>query len=50
MHRVVTTQFDENGELNILTKGDNNPVNDRGLYKRGMLYLKDEMVVGKVMG
>ena len=50
MHRVVTTQWDENGLLNILTKGDNNPVNDRGLYRQKMLYLKDHMVVGKVLG
>ena len=50
VHRVITTQIDKDGELNILTKGDNNPVNDRGLYKRDMLYLKDRMVVGKVMG
>ena len=50
VHRVVTTQFDEDGQLNILTKGDNNPVNDRGLYRQKMLYLKDHMVVGKVLG
>lgn len=50
VHRVMTTQIDENGELNILTKGDNNPVNDRGLYRQKMLYLKDRMVVGKVQG
>ena len=50
VHRVMTTQFDEQGQLNILTKGDNNPVNDRGLYRQKMLYLKDHMVVGKVLG
>ena len=50
VHRVITTQIDKDGELNILTKGDNNPVNDRGLYPRDVQYLKDRMVVGKVMG
>ena len=40
----------ETGELQFLTKGDNNPVNDRGIYKQKMLYLTDEMIVGKVLG
>jgi signal peptidase len=31
-----------------LTKGDNNPVDDRGLYPRGQLWIKEEDVVGKV--
>ena len=33
-----------------MTKGDNNPVDDRGLYKHKMLYLNDKQVVGKVLG
>ncbi len=33
-----------------MTKGDNNPVDDRGLYPRGTYYLKDKQIIGKVMG
>ena len=50
VHRVVTTQTDSKGQLQILTKGDNNPVNDRGLYRQKALYIQDHMVVGKVPG
>ena len=28
-------------ELKILTKGDNNPVDDRGLYPKGQLWVKE---------
>ena len=50
VHRVTTKQINADGTVQLLTKGDNNPVNDRGLYKKGMLYLTDKMVVGKVQG
>ena len=50
VHRVVTKQTNAKGELQFLTKGDNNPVNDRGLYKNKMVYITDEMIVGKVAG
>ena len=33
-----------------MTKGDNNPVDDRGLYPRGVHYLKDKQIIGKVLG
>lgn len=33
-----------------LTKGDNNPVDDRGLYPKGQHYLKESQIVGKVAG
>ena len=32
----------------FLTKGDNNPVDDRGLYPKGINYLEEEQVVGHV--
>ena len=48
VHRVLTTQYDANGTLTLLTKGDNNPVNDRGLYANRDAYINDSMVVGKV--
>lgn len=35
VHRVITVQEMPNKEVRILTKGDNNPVDDRGLYPKG---------------
>ena len=34
----------------ILTKGDNNQVDDRGLYNPGQLWIHRKDVVGKVRG
>lgn len=31
-----------------MTKGDNNPVNDRGLYERGDLFLTKKHVLGRI--
>jgi signal peptidase len=33
-----------------LTKGDNNQVDDRGLYKRGQLWIKPSEIMGTVYG
>jgi signal peptidase len=38
------------GKEFILTKGDNNPVNDRGLFGKGMLWLERKHITGKVKG
>ena len=35
-------------ELNLLSKGDNNPVDDRGLYPRNILWLKKKDIIGKI--
>ena len=37
-------------DYRILTKGDNNPVDDRGLYPKGQLWIKPENVMGQVVG
>ena len=50
VHRVISQQVDKKGARKYLTKGDNNPVDDRGLYPKGVHYLTDSMVVGKVAG
>ena len=50
VHRVITAQKKEDGTRIFLTKGDNNPVDDRGLYNKGVTYLTDDMIVGKVGG
>jgi signal peptidase I len=38
------------GKKYILTKGDYNPVDDRGLYNRGQLWIYEEDVIGRVYG
>ena len=41
----------EDGETKVkyLTKGDNNPVDDRGLYPKNVAYLDPDSVVGHVV-
>ena len=48
VHRVIALQPMENGEYQALTKGDNNPVNDRGLYERGELWLGKKHIFGRI--
>jgi len=40
----------ENGTVKFLTKGDNNQVDDRGLYAPGQLWLNRNDVVGRAKG
>ena len=40
----------ENGTVKFLTKGDNNQVDDRGLYAPGQLWLDKRDVVGRAKG
>ncbi|BGP33776.1 Signal peptidase complex catalytic subunit [Rhodotorula toruloides] len=50
VHRVIETHDEKNStEQWILTKGDNNRVDDVGLYN-GMKYLRRSHIVGKVQG
>ena len=58
VHRVTSVQEVPNTDkktkkerpttLQILTKGDNNNVDDRGLYPKGKGYIDESMVVGHV--
>ena len=50
VHRVVALQPLENGDYNCLTKGDNNEVNDRGLYDNNALWLNRENLHGRIKG
>jgi len=55
VHRVlkVHSNVEEDGVTitqNILTKGDNNRVDDRGLYAPGQLWLEREDIHGKAVG
>ncbi|KAH9514992.1 Signal peptidase complex catalytic subunit S11A [Bulinus truncatus] len=47
VHRVLKVHEKENGTIRFLTKGDNNSVDDRGLYAKGQLWLEKKDVVGR---
>ncbi|ORX63588.1 signal peptidase complex 18 kDa subunit [Anaeromyces robustus] len=51
VHRVLEIHKDNNtGEELILTKGDNNDANDRGLYNKNQFWIKKSDIIGKVKG
>ena len=50
VHRILEVREMENGETKLLTKGDNNPGNDRGLYNPGQLWLERNDIQGRVRG
>lgn len=47
---VVIIIYRNNGTVKFLTKGDNNSVDDRGLYAQGQLWLTKKDVVGRARG
>ena len=49
VHRVIKVHEKDNGDIKFLTKGDNNEVDDRGLYK-GQNWLEKKDVVGRAQG
>uniref|UniRef100_A0A8C3U0C3 Signal peptidase complex catalytic subunit SEC11 n=1 Tax=Catharus ustulatus TaxID=91951 RepID=A0A8C3U0C3_CATUS len=50
VHRVIKVHEKGNGNIKFLTKGDNNEVDDRGLYKEGQNWLEKKDVVGRARG
>ncbi|XP_072173442.1 signal peptidase complex catalytic subunit SEC11A isoform X2 [Diadema setosum] len=50
VHRVLRLHEKEDGTVKFLTKGDNNMVDDRGLYAKGQLWLERKDVVGRARG
>lgn len=50
VHRILKVHEKPDGEVELLTKGDNNRVDDRGLYAPGQLWLKREDILGKAIG
>lgn len=53
VHRILKVhQEDENdsSKVELLTKGDNNRVDDRGLYAPGQLWLERQDILGKAVG
>ncbi|KAI9199304.1 SEC11-like 3-like protein [Polychytrium aggregatum] len=51
VHRVLRLHDDAStGKQFLLTKGDNNPSDDRALYNRGQLWVHEDEVIGRVQG
>uniref|UniRef100_T1ISQ2 Signal peptidase complex catalytic subunit SEC11 n=1 Tax=Strigamia maritima TaxID=126957 RepID=T1ISQ2_STRMM len=50
VHRVLKLHEKGNGTIKFLTKGDNNSVDDRGLYAPGQLWLEKKDVIGRARG
>ena len=53
VHRVIKVHqddFDNATQLQILTKGDNNLVDDRGLYSERQLWLDRDSIMGRARG
>mmetsp|Transcript_31086 Transcript_31086/g.41107 ORF Transcript_31086/g.41107 Transcript_31086/m.41107 type:complete len:184 (+) Transcript_31086:193-744(+) len=50
VHRVMKVHEKPDGRIEILTKGDNNRVDDRGLYAPGQLWLGREDILGRARG
>ena len=48
VHRALNQHVTSAGDQVILTKGDANPVDDRGLYNRGQLWVEPKHVIGRV--
>merc|ERR1712062_817727 len=48
VHRVLKVHEKENGFIKFLTKGDNNNIDDRGLYAPGQVWLGKKDVIGFV--
>ena len=47
---IVSYVFSEDDNVKLLTKGDNNSVDDRGLYAPGQLWIRRNEVVGRARG
>jgi len=50
VHRVIKIHEKPNGDVDILTKGDNNQVDDRGLYAKGQNWLNKRHIIGRAKG
>ncbi|KAL3136511.1 Signal peptidase complex catalytic subunit S11C [Trebouxia sp. C0009 RCD-2024] len=51
VHRVIKVhERQPGGEVDVLTKGDNNHGDDRTLYARGQLWLNQKHIMGRVVG
>ena len=48
VHRVTSVQLKGKDDFFVLTKGDNNEVNDRGIYGMESLWLHKKHIMGRV--
>jgi len=49
VHRVVNVHETKDGKLSMLTKGDNNRVDDRGLYNSRQLFISKKEIMGRAV-
>merc|ERR1719401_1929699 len=47
VHRTMNTHEKQDGSIAILTKGDNNQVDDRGLYSHRQLFIGNKQIMGR---
>ena len=47
VHRILKVHEDGSGEVDVLTKGDHNLPDDRGLYGPGRKWLQRDLIVGR---
>ena len=50
VHRVLKVHEKPNGDIELLTKGDNNRIDDRSLYAPGQMWLQREDILGRAVG
>lgn len=51
VHRVIKVHQDSGtGEVDVLTKGDHNEVDDRSLYAEGQMWVKHHHIMGRTVG
>ncbi|KAJ1281720.1 hypothetical protein BS78_04G327700 [Paspalum vaginatum] len=51
VHRVIQVhERHDTAEIDILTKGDNNPDDDRMMYASGQLWIEQQHIVGRAAG
>jgi len=50
VHRILKVHEKVSGEVDVLTKGDNNAVDDRGLYAAGQSWINKQHVIGRAKG
>ena len=50
VHRVIKVHEKYDGSTDVLTKGDNNDVDDRGLYAPDQRWLNKKHIIGRAVG
>lgn len=50
VHRVLKVHEQSDGQVELLTKGDANPLDDRSLFASGQSWLMRSDILGKVVG